>query len=93
MHVDDAVLDAEGRIDPNKIDLVARMGGDYYCRASGSAVFTVPKPNVSIGIGVPQCALTMRYQHSAQPKFPAFYQFMKIDTLPYSIHLDFSLRL
>lgn len=52
MHVDDAVLDAEGRIDPNKIDLVARMGGDYYCRASGDAVFTVPKPNVSIGIGI-----------------------------------------
>jgi len=52
MHVDDAVLDAEGRIDPNKIDLVARMGGDYYCRASGSAVFTVPKPNASIGIGI-----------------------------------------
>lgn len=52
MHVDDAVLDAEGRIDPNKIDLVARMGGDYYCRASGDAVFTVPKPNASIGIGI-----------------------------------------
>ncbi|MBX2905926.1 MAG: flavin reductase family protein [Taibaiella sp.] len=52
MHVDDAVLDAEGKIDPNKIDLVARMGGDYYCRASGDAVFTVPKPNASIGIGI-----------------------------------------
>lgn len=52
MHVDDAVLDADGKIDPNKIDLVARMGGDYYCRASGDAVFTVPKPNASIGIGI-----------------------------------------
>ena len=52
MHVDDAVLDAEGRIDPHKIDLVARMGGDYYCRASGGAVFTVPKPNIAIGIGI-----------------------------------------
>lgn len=52
MHIADEVLDAEGRIDPHKIDLVARMGGDYYCRASGNAVFTVPKPNLSIGIGV-----------------------------------------
>jgi len=52
MHIDDAILDAEGKIDPNKIDLVARMGGDYYCRASGAALFEVPKPNVAIGIGI-----------------------------------------
>lgn len=52
MHVDDAILNAEGNIDPHKIDLVARMGGDYYCRASGSAVFEVAKPNMSLGIGV-----------------------------------------
>jgi flavin reductase (DIM6/NTAB) family NADH-FMN oxidoreductase RutF len=52
MHVDDTALDEEGRIDPNKMDAVARMGGDYYSRASGDAVFTVPKPNEKIGIGI-----------------------------------------
>jgi flavin reductase (DIM6/NTAB) family NADH-FMN oxidoreductase RutF len=52
MHIDDAVLDAEGKIDPNKIDLVARMGGDHYCRAYGSAIFDVPKPNAALGIGI-----------------------------------------
>lgn len=52
MHIDDAVLDEQQRIDPHKIDLVARMGGDYYCRASGDAVFEVPKPNSQLGIGV-----------------------------------------
>lgn len=52
MHLDDNVLDAEGRINPHKIDLVARMGGDYYCRASGAAVFKVPKPNTECGVGV-----------------------------------------
>lgn len=51
MHINDEVLDENGRIDPHKIDLVARMGGDYYCRASGNAVFTVPKPNLKLGIG------------------------------------------
>ncbi|MBS1764899.1 MAG: flavin reductase family protein [Bacteroidetes bacterium] len=51
MHIDDAVLDENQKIDPHKIDLVARMGFDYYCRASGSAVFTVPKPNHKLGIG------------------------------------------
>jgi len=52
MHINDHVLDAENKIDPHKIDLVARMGGDYYCRASGSAVFEVPKPNTQLGIGM-----------------------------------------
>lgn len=54
MHVQDYILDTEGKIDPHKIDLVARMGGDYYCRASGDAVFTVPKPNQKMSIGIDQ---------------------------------------
>lgn len=53
MHINDEILDAETQqINPHKIDLVARMGGDYYCRASGNAVFTVAKPNTKLGIGV-----------------------------------------
>ena len=52
MHIDDNILGSDGKIDPDKIDLVARMGGDYYCRASGAAVFEVPKPNLALGIGV-----------------------------------------
>lgn len=52
MHINEAVLNEGGQIDPHKIDLVARMGGDFYCRASGDAVFTVPKPNTTLGIGI-----------------------------------------
>lgn len=52
MHVDDNVLDEKGNIDPHKIDLVARMGFDYYCRASGNSVFSVAKPNLNLGIGI-----------------------------------------
>jgi len=52
MHLNDDVLDETGRIDPHKIDLVARMGADYYCRASGSAVFEVAKPNLQLGVGI-----------------------------------------
>lgn len=62
MHVNDAILDADGKIDPDKIDLVARMGGDYYCRASGSSVFKVPKPNAALGIGID--ALPQAIRHS-----------------------------
>lgn len=51
MHIKEEILNEEKKIDPHKIDLVARMGYDYYCRASGSAVFTVPKPNLKLGVG------------------------------------------
>jgi len=52
MHISEEVLTEEKRIDPNKIDLVARMGGDWYCRASGPALFKVAKPNTRLGIGI-----------------------------------------
>lgn len=52
MHINKDVLDANGSIDPNKIDLVARMGGDWYCRASGDALFAIAKPGRDHGIGV-----------------------------------------
>ena len=44
IHVNPEVLDAQGRIDPHKIDLVGRLGGEYYVRASGSALFELAKP-------------------------------------------------
>ena len=52
MHINDNILNEKNQIDPHKIDLVARMGGDFYCRASGTAVFEVAKPNTQLGIGV-----------------------------------------
>ncbi|HET9053110.1 MAG TPA: flavin reductase family protein [Cyclobacteriaceae bacterium] len=51
MHINKAVVDKNGIIDPHKMDTVARMGQNYYCRARGDAVFIVPKPNEKIGIG------------------------------------------
>ncbi|MCB9045046.1 MAG: flavin reductase family protein [Chitinophagales bacterium] len=63
MHLDDNVLDANGIIDPNKIDLVARMGANYYCRASGNAVFEVTKPNLELGVGVDMLPQSIRKSH------------------------------
>lgn len=54
MHINDRILDENNQIDPHKIDLVARMGMDYYCRASGESVFEVPKPNLQLGVGIDQ---------------------------------------
>ncbi len=60
MHINDDVLNEHQQIDPHKIDLVARMGQDYYCRASGAAVFEVPKPNTQLGIGIDNLPAAIR---------------------------------
>jgi flavin reductase (DIM6/NTAB) family NADH-FMN oxidoreductase RutF len=52
MHIDPAVLDPDGRINPFKLDAAARMGADYYLRAQGESIFSVPKPNEKLGIGI-----------------------------------------
>lgn len=52
-HISENIFE-NGIINPHKIDLVARMGADFYCRASGNAVFVVQKPGEKIGIGYDQ---------------------------------------
>src|SRR5438034_1445773 len=42
LHVDDAVLDGQGRVDPRKLRTIARLGGDWYCRTSD--LFEMKRP-------------------------------------------------
>jgi flavin reductase (DIM6/NTAB) family NADH-FMN oxidoreductase RutF len=51
IHVSEELLGENGLIDQRKTDWVARLGGDWYCRASGEALFQVPRPNQKLGIG------------------------------------------
>lgn len=51
IHIHREVLSGEGQLDPRKLDLVARMGGNWYSRAA-EGLFEVPKPLSSLGIGV-----------------------------------------
>lgn len=52
IHIHEEILDAEGKIDQEKIDLVARLGGDWYCRVTKQNLFKVAKPVRTMGIGV-----------------------------------------
>jgi len=61
MHINEAVLDAEGKIDPFKVDAVARLGGDWYCRVQGDSIFKVPKPLDKLSIGVDGIPEAIRY--------------------------------
>lgn len=52
IHIQDEVLDEHGKIDQEKIDHVARLGGDWYCRVTADNLFRVQKPVRTIGIGI-----------------------------------------
>jgi len=52
IHIDSSVLDEDGRLDQDRLDLVGRLGGDWYVRAKGDALFEVEKPIATRGIGV-----------------------------------------
>ena len=51
IHIDERILDENGAIDQYKIDLVSRLGGNWYSR-SNQGLFEVPKPLTTLGIGV-----------------------------------------
>ncbi|WP_310396306.1 flavin reductase family protein [Hymenobacter sp.] len=56
----DILLPNAAGIDPFKLDAVARLGGDWYCRASGASLFEVSKPNRVLGIGIDQLPAHIR---------------------------------
>ena len=51
IHIAEEVLDENGLIDQHKINLVARMGGNWYCHANEASMFEVVKPLTTVGIG------------------------------------------
>jgi flavin reductase (DIM6/NTAB) family NADH-FMN oxidoreductase RutF len=61
MHVDDSILNAEGTmIDQRKLQLIARLGGDWYCKVDEQSLFHVAKPNTQLGIGIDALPETIR---------------------------------
>ncbi|TAE45510.1 MAG: flavin reductase family protein [Cytophagales bacterium] len=56
-HIKEEILDEQGRIDTKKIDLVGRMGGDWYVRANHDALFEIE------GIGVDNIPEKIRLSH------------------------------
>ncbi len=62
-HIKEEILDEQGKIDTKKIDLVGRMGGDWYVRANHEALFEIEKPNIKKGIGVDNIPQKIRLSH------------------------------
>lgn len=51
VHINPNVFGEDGKINQNKMDLVGRLGKNWYVRASGDALFEVEKPITKLGIG------------------------------------------
>lgn len=61
LHIHEKYLDGNGNIDQIKLDLVARAGGNYYSRAK-DGFFEIPKPLLTLGVGVD--AIPLEYRNS-----------------------------
>jgi len=63
MHIAEDVIDDRNRIDPQKLDLMGRLGRSYYVRVQGEAIQTIVQPVTQLAIGYD--ALPKSVQHSA----------------------------
>jgi len=53
MHVDETILGEDKKhVAQQRLQLVARLGGDWYCRVGPENLFVVEKPNTRLGIGM-----------------------------------------
>lgn len=61
IHLREEYLNDEGNLDQKKLDLVARLGANWYSRNNENNLFEVPKPLVTKGIGFDQLPETIKY--------------------------------
>ncbi|HMO61909.1 MAG TPA: flavin reductase family protein [Ferruginibacter sp.] len=61
MHINEAVLNEDKTmIDQTKLQHIARLGGDWYCKVNSSNLFKVEKPNTKLGIGIDMLPASIR---------------------------------
>ncbi len=106
-HVAESVL-VDGRIDPHRMQLVGRLGRDWYCRAFGSALFELPRPQ-GCGIGVDALPASIRESPiltgqdlallasvteipEPDPTFPSFPEGMRADDVEVELAIGEPLR-
>ena len=82
IHIDEDLLDENGKVDPYKLDAVARLGGSLYSRVNNDSIFEIDKPINSVGVGVDQLpAFYASYFTSGEMAMLA-----GVDQLPEEIH-------
>jgi flavin reductase (DIM6/NTAB) family NADH-FMN oxidoreductase RutF len=61
MHIDESILNENGTIDQLKLNHVARLGGDWYCKVDAFNLFQVSKPKTRLGIGIDELPENIRH--------------------------------
>jgi flavin reductase (DIM6/NTAB) family NADH-FMN oxidoreductase RutF len=61
LHINDELLTEDKKMDQTKLNLVARLGGDWYCKVGPDNLFQVQKPNTQLGIGIDALPQSIRY--------------------------------
>lgn len=51
IHIREEYLNEEGNLNQAKLDMIARLGGNFYSRSNENSLFEVPKPLITKGIG------------------------------------------
>jgi len=60
LHLDTAILDENNKVDQRKLELVARLGGNWYCKTGIESLFEVEKPNTQLGLGIDALPASIR---------------------------------
>jgi hypothetical protein len=60
IHIDDSLLDQDKKMDPRRLPLVARLGGDWYSVVNEQSLFQVAKPNTQLGMGIDALPVAIR---------------------------------
>lgn len=64
IHIDEKVLDAEGSIDPAKMDYIARLGKQYWCRIGAENIISIPGFKMANELGIGFDGLPEGIRHS-----------------------------
>jgi flavin reductase (DIM6/NTAB) family NADH-FMN oxidoreductase RutF len=91
IHIGEQVLNENHKIDPAKLDLVARLGEDWYTRVTPEVLFQVEKPNTKLGIGFDQLPREIRNHPDLTANEKA--QLANVSELPESLKKDKRLEL
>jgi hypothetical protein len=86
MHISEDILDDHKMIDQQKIRLVGRLGGNYYVKGFGDALFEVEKPLAKTGIGID--ALPDKIKHSKKLTGNDLGRIGNLEALPSSTELE-----
>ncbi len=60
LHIDDDLLTEDRKFDQRRLELVARLGGDWYCKVTPGSLFEVEKPNTQLGTGIDTLPASIR---------------------------------